>query len=95
MKVLRKYPNLIPLVLEALSIHEEDLIQKIFETLTDFLESKKLMQPHLEKIITGAIAVSLNQNLSFNVREVTIHFLEEIGDSFGKYMAKKQMTQLI
>jgi hypothetical protein len=26
MKVLRKYPNLIPLVLEALSIHEEDLI---------------------------------------------------------------------
>ncbi len=57
--------------------------------MTDFLESKKLMQPYLEKVITGAIAVSLNQNLSFNVREVTIHFLEEIGDTFGKYMAKK------
>lgn len=93
--MLKKYPNLIPLVLSALSLDDEELIQKIFETLTDFLESKKVMQPHLELIVNAAIGVSKATNLSFNVREVTIHFLEEIGDSFGKYMAKKSMTALI
>jgi hypothetical protein len=42
-KVLKKYPNLIPLVLRAIDLNQEDLIQKIFETLTDFLESKKVI----------------------------------------------------
>ena len=87
--MLKKYPNLIPLVLNALSLDEEDLIQKIFETLTDFLEAKKVLQPHLPMIVDAAISVSKNKDLSFNVREVTIHFLEEIGSEFGKYFAKK------
>jgi hypothetical protein len=30
--------------------------------------------------------------MTFNVREVTIHFLELLGDSFGKHLAKKKMT---
>ena len=42
-KVLKKYPKLIPLVLRAIDINQEDLIQKIFETLTDFIETKKVM----------------------------------------------------
>ena len=46
-------------------------------------------------IVDAAIGVSNNKEISFNVREVTIHFLEEIGDAFGKFMAKKQMTALI
>jgi len=50
------------------------------------------MQPHLPLVVNAAISVSKNTELSFNVREVTIHFLEEIGDQFGKYLAKKQMT---
>lgn len=76
-------------MLNALSLDEEDLIQKIFETLTDFLEAKKVLQPHLPMIVDAAISVSKNKDLSFNVREVTIHFLEEIGSEFGKYLAKK------
>jgi hypothetical protein len=40
-------------------------------------------------IVEAAIGVSNNKEISFNVREVTIHFLEEIGDAFGKLMAKK------
>ena len=35
-KVLQKYPNLIPLVLNAIDLEQEDLIQKIFETATVF-----------------------------------------------------------
>ena len=42
-KVLKKYPKLIPLVLRAIDLNQEDLIQKIFETLTDFIETKKVM----------------------------------------------------
>jgi hypothetical protein len=88
-KVLRKYPNLIPLVLGALSLDDEDMIFKIFETLTDFLESKKVMQLHLDICIKAAINVSKMTDLSFNVREVTIYFLERCGHEYGKYMAKK------
>jgi hypothetical protein len=40
-------------------------------------------------VVDAAIAVSLNRELAFSVREVTIHFLEEIGSEFGKYLAKK------
>lgn len=94
-KILKKYSNLIPLVLNALSFDDEEMIQQVFETLTDFLEAKKVMQPHLEIIVTAAIAVSKNTNLSFNVRETAIYFLENLGDSFGKFMAKKHMTQTI
>lgn len=93
-KVLKKYPDLIPLVLNALSLDDEDLLQKIFETLTDFLEVKKVMQPHLELVVKAAITVSKTTTLSFNVREVTIHLLEEIGDSFGKYLAKKHHAMI-
>lgn len=94
-KILKKYSNLIPLVLNALSLDDEDMIQKVFETLTDFLEAKKVMQPHLEIVVQAAISVSKNTNLSFNVRESTIYFLENFGDNFGKYMAKKQMTNML
>lgn len=63
--------------------------------MTDFLESKKVMQRHLELVVKAAINVSKNRELSFNVREVTIYFLENCGDSFGKYMAKKQMIPML
>lgn len=86
---------MIPLVLNALSLDDEDMIQKVFETLTDFLEAKKVMQPHLEIVVQAAISVSRNTNLSFNVRESTIYFLENFGDNFGKHMAKKQMTNML
>jgi importin-4 len=90
-RVLKKYPELIPLVLNAVELSQEELIQKIFETMTDFLESKKVMTPHLSMLIEAAVGISLNTNMMFNVREVTIHFLELLGDSFGKYLAKKNM----
>jgi hypothetical protein len=53
------------------------------------------MQPHLPLLIEAAVNISLNQDISFNVREVTIHFLEEIGDTFAKYLVKKQLMPQI
>jgi hypothetical protein len=41
--VLKKYSDLIPLVLKAIDISQEDLIQKIFETMTDFLGERRLL----------------------------------------------------
>ena len=53
------------------------------------------MQRHLELVVKAAINVSKNRELSFNVREVTIYFLVNCGDSFDKYMAKKQMIPML
>jgi hypothetical protein len=40
-------------------------------------------------LIEAAINISLNTDLSFNVREVSIYFLEQIGDTFAKHLTKK------
>lgn len=49
--VLSKYKNLIPLVLGALDLKDEDLIHKVFETFNEFIDYKTVIKPHLEKII--------------------------------------------
>jgi HEAT repeat protein len=43
----------------------------------------------LPLLIEAAINISLNTELAFNVREVAIYFLEQIGDSFAKHLTKK------
>ena len=41
-QVLKKYNNLIPLVINALDLNQEDLISKVFETFNEFVEIKKI-----------------------------------------------------
>ena len=67
-KVLLKHTNLIPLVLNAIDIEQEDLISTIFETLTDFFETPKVLRPHLPLLGEAAINISLNIDLQTNVR---------------------------
>lgn len=69
MQVLKKYNNLIPLVLNALDLNQEDLISKVFETFNEFVEIKKVLGPHLPLIIEKALLISANQEYSVNLRE--------------------------
>ena len=62
-KILKKYPDLIRLVLGAIDIEQEDLIQTIFETLTDFFEAPKVLRPHLPLLSEAAINLSLNAEI--------------------------------
>ena len=59
-QVLKKYSNLIPLVLNALDMEQEDLIHKVFETFNEFVEIKKVLGPHLPMIIEKALIISAN-----------------------------------
>jgi hypothetical protein len=59
-QVLKKYSNLIPLVLNALDMEQEDLIHKVFETFNEFVEIKKVLGPHLQKKIEKALIISAN-----------------------------------
>ena len=69
MQVLKKYNNLIPLVLNALDLNQEDLISKVFETFNEFVEIKKVLGPQLPLIIEKALLISANQEYSVNLRE--------------------------
>ena len=60
MQILKKYNNLIPLVLNALDLNQEDLISKVFETFNEFVEIKKVLGPHLPLIIEKALLISAN-----------------------------------
>ena len=60
MQVLKKYNKLIPLVLNALDLNQEDLISKVFETFNEFVEIKKVLGPHLPLIIEKALLISAN-----------------------------------
>lgn len=46
-------------------------------------------------MIEAGINLSQNEDLSFNVREITIFFLECIGDSFGKKLARKKELEVL
>ena len=94
-KILRKYKNLIPLVLSALQLDQEDMIQKVFEMFNEFVEIKKVLAPHLPLLIEAAIKISLNTDFSLNLREITMLFLEQIGENYSKYLVKKAGTQII
>ena len=93
-KVLKQYPDLIPLVLNAIDIEQEDLINTIFETLTDFFETPKVLRPHLGLLIDASMNLSTNMELPLNVRSTTIYFLEQLGDTFSKYLVKKDAGKL-
>ena len=93
-KVLKQYPDLIPLVLNAIDIEQEDLITTIFETLTDFFETPKVLRPHLGLLIDASMNVSSNTELPLNVRSTTIYFLEQLGDTFSKFLVKKDAGKL-
>ena len=93
-KVLKQYPDLIPLVLNAIDIEQEDLITTIFETLTDFFETPKVLRPHLGILIDASTSLSSNAELPLNVRSTTIYFLEQLGDTFSKFLVKKDAGKL-
>ena len=87
---------MIPLVLNALDLSQDTLIQQIFETMTDFLEgAKSVLKPHITILIQAAITISMNQDLLFNVRETTIHFLTLMSMSFGKVLSKSKMNDTL
>jgi len=94
-KILRKYKNLIPLVLNALQLDQEDMIQKVFETFNEFVEIKKVLAPHLPLLIEAAIKISLNKDFSVNLREITMLFLEQIAENYSKYLLKKAGVPII
>lgn len=94
LKILKQYPDLIPLVLNAIDITQEDLIQTIFETLTDFFETPKVLKPHLVMLIDASVNLSQSADLAYNVRSTTLYFLQELGDTFGKMLVKKDQGKL-
>jgi len=87
-QVLKKYNKLIPLVIDALDLGQEDLIHKVFETFNEFVEIKKVLGPHLPKIIEKALLISVNSEYSTNVREVTLLFLELIAEKYARVLIK-------
>jgi hypothetical protein len=87
-QVLKKYNKLIPLVIDALDLSQDDLIHKVFETFNEFVEMKKVLGPHLPKIVEKALVVSANPEYSTNVREVTLLFLELIAEKYARILIK-------
>jgi hypothetical protein len=80
---------LIPLVLGALDMSNEDLIHKVFETLNEFVEFKKVLGPHLPLVIEKAVLISQDADFSVNLREVTLLLLELTAEHYSKLLIKK------
>lgn len=87
-QVLKKYNQLIPLVLNALDMEQEDLIHKVFEMFNEFVEIKKVLRPHLPIIIEKALLISANKDFGTNLREVTLLFLELIAERYARVLIK-------
>jgi len=93
--VLSKYNNLIPLVLNALDLKDEDLIHKVFETFNEFIDYKKVIKPHLNMIMEAALNIVKNPEHEKNLREVTLLFLELISEKYARILIKKHGPEFI
>lgn len=85
---MKKHKDLIGLVLNALNLEDEDLLLKIFGTLTELSEVKKILKPHLPNIVEKAILISANKDLTDNLRQVTLLLLQLISENYVKSMIK-------
>lgn len=52
------------------------MILKVFETLNEFVEIKKLLAPHLPILIDAALKIAINKDYQFNLREIVMVFME-------------------
>jgi hypothetical protein len=71
------------------------MILKVFETFNEFVEIKKVLTPHLPLLIDAALKISLQTEYGLNLREVTMLFLEQIGENYSRYLVKKAGTAII
>jgi hypothetical protein len=79
----------------ALQLDQEDMIQKVFEMLNEFVEIKKVLAPHLPLLIEAALRISSAQEFGVNLREITMLFLEQIAENYSRYLVKKAGVQII
>ena len=79
----------------ALQLDQEDMIQRVFETLNEFVEIKKVLAPHLSILIDAALKISSNSTFSLNLREITMLFLEQIADNYSRYLIRKNGVHII
>ena len=93
--VLSKYNNLIPLVLNALDLSDEDLIHKVFETFNEFIDYKNVIKPHLTMIMEAALNIVKNSDHEKNLREVTLLFLELISEKYARILIKKHGSDFL
>lgn len=86
--VLKKYGNLIPLVIQAIDFENEELIQKVFETLLEFTDVKSIIKPHALVLLDASLKASTNTEYGEGVRETAMHFTECLADKNAKIIAK-------
>lgn len=88
-KVLKKYNTLIPLVLGALDLNQEDLVAKVFETFNEFVEYKKVLGPSLPQIIEKALIIAADNDFGVNLRGETMYFLGSVSEVYARPLIKQ------
>lgn len=53
------------------------------------------MRPHLPLLIDAALKISLNQDFGLNLRELTMLFLEQVGETYSSWLTKKAGNVMI
>jgi len=71
------------------------MIYRVFETLNEFVEIKKVLAPHLPLLIEAALKISATKDFSLNLRELTMLFMEQIAENYSRYLVKKAGTGII
>ena len=57
--------------------------------MNEFVEIKRVLAPHLPLLIDAALRISVMQDFSLNLREITLLFLEQIAENYSRYLVKK------
>ena len=94
-QVIKNYHGLIPLVLNAIDLSDDDSIIKGFETFNEFVDMKKVMKPYIPSITEKALAIVSDQDLGVNTREQTMYFLGEVARVYSKSLIKAHGVEFV
>lgn len=61
---------------------------KVFDTLNELVEIKRVLAPHLVILIDAALKISAHKDYSLNLREVTLYFLELVCENYSRQLTK-------
>lgn len=76
LKVLKKFQELLPLILQSMDGNNEDILGKLFDTFIELVDLKGLLDPYFEDLLKGALEIAQNEEMQQDLRMKCLFFIE-------------------
>lgn len=84
-----------PLVVSMMEVvmhiqNDESIIHEVFDNFSELVDIQKFLVPHLEMLLTSAMAIGINKSFSSELRNVVLAFVQSAVATKGKVIKKNK-----